>query len=295
MPAMRAHISMVSSNIKTGPIPVSSTCSSSCPPSCPFKGRAGGCYGGQGNVLMVWNRVDGGKIGKSWDDFCSQVAGMPKNQLWRHNQVGDLPGRGGLIDGGMLRQLVDANQGKRGFTYTHYDPFKGDNAKLIELANKDGFTINLSADCLAHADKLARLEIAPVVCVLPTGFEGNETRTPEGRRVLVCLAERVEYMTCSICKVCLRADRLTVIGFRAHGSCKYTVDRKNAQLSRKHREITPEAVRFQVSQGKETASAVARALGYRSMCGETLKKVKELMSKNCEEKSLFGIDIEGEV
>lgn len=52
-----------------------------------------------------------------------------------------------------LGELVAANIGRRGFTYSHYR----DAASLewIKHANQWGFTINLSANNLTDADRLA--------------------------------------------------------------------------------------------------------------------------------------------
>jgi len=77
-----------------------------------------------------------------------------------------------------LAQLVEANQGKRGFTYSH-KPATGANREAVAAANKAGFTINLSANNLSHADELAAHEIAPVVVVLPANVQGNaKVHTP---------------------------------------------------------------------------------------------------------------------
>ena len=278
MKNIRAHLSECSSNIKTGPIPVSSTSSNSCPANCPMRGSKKGCYGNQGNVRMVWNRIMDGSLGKAWTGFCEDVAALPENQLWRHNQVGDLPGSGDEIDSQAFLKLLDANQGKRGWTYTHYSPFKGANKTLIAYANQNGFTVNLSADCLAHADHLAELNIGPVVTVLPHNHEGNTCYTPEGRKVLVCPAESIEYMTCAVCKKCLRADRKLIIGFRAHGSCWKRVDEMYIKSTRRWARATARGVRFQKSLGKASLSAIARGLGFRSACGSTLRKVKHALN-----------------
>ena len=45
------HLTKVSSNRKTGPIPVSTTTSDSCPPTCSLKGA--GCYAEQGHRHLV--------------------------------------------------------------------------------------------------------------------------------------------------------------------------------------------------------------------------------------------------
>jgi len=69
--------------------------------------------------------------------------------LWRHNEAGDLPGEGDDIDVPKLRALVQANRGKRGFTYTHKPVLDNpQNAVAIKCANQNGFTVNLSADSI---------------------------------------------------------------------------------------------------------------------------------------------------
>jgi hypothetical protein len=83
--------------------------------------------------------------------------------LWRHNQAGDLPQVDGSIDAVKLGQLVAANTGRRGFTYSHHR----DAASIawIRHANAWGFTVNLSANDLNDADALADHAAGPVVVV----------------------------------------------------------------------------------------------------------------------------------
>ena len=217
----RVHFTLVSSNSKTGPIPVSTSSRQWCPDTCPLK--AAGCYAKGGPMAIHWNAVTQGKRGDLWADFVSKVRYLPEGQLWRHNQAGDLPGDGEVLDLPALGDLIAANQGKRGFTYTHY-PVLGDsidrgiNRTAIGFANDNGFTINLSANNLAHADELAALDIAPVVTLLPEDAAG-EIRTPAGRRVVICPATQREGVTCATCQLCQR-QRSTIVGFPAHGSGK---------------------------------------------------------------------------
>lgn len=218
------HLSPKSSNAKTGPIPVSTTTAATCPTACPFRTDAsGGCYAASGPLALHWRAVTNGTRGDDWSTFVAKVAAMPAGTLWRHNQAGDLPGDGEHIDGPALRALFEANIGRRGFTYTHYDPAVGDNAAYIGGANAYGFTVNLSANDPAHADRLAALAIGPVVVVLPADVDGRATRTvstPEGRTVVVCPATYREDVSCATCQLCARGDRPTIVGFPAHGSAK---------------------------------------------------------------------------
>jgi hypothetical protein len=162
-----------------------------------------------------WDAVDNGR-GYDWEHFLLQVAALRKNQIWRHNQAGDLIGADGIIDATALQGLVIANKGRRGFTYTHY-PMTKPNIKAVSRANENGFTINLSADSPLEADTLAALGVAPVVTMIPRGTP-NTSETPGGRKITRCPAEHVEYMTCAVCQLCQKADRTTIVGFTVHGS-----------------------------------------------------------------------------
>lgn len=209
---MKALFVKMSENRKTGPIPVVMTSGDTCPSTCPLKGH--GCYGAQGPLRWIWNKVDDGRLGGTWDGIIQKVAALPLKQLWRYGVVGDLPGEDGEIDQAMLEQLVAANQGKKGFAYTH-KPMTPANAQAVRKANKAGFTINLSANTLAEVDALAGLGVGPVVVSMPKGA-GNMV-TPGGRKVVICPAY-AKNTNCSLCQICAKAGRKAVIGFPAHGS-----------------------------------------------------------------------------
>lgn len=214
----------VSSNSKTGPIPVSTSNSSTCPDACPIKLK--GCYAKYGPTGMHWRKLDEGssKNAKEWAGFLQDVKRITRGSLWRHNQAGDLNGtQSGLIDAAKLDQLVTANKGKRGFTYTHYSPFIGLNDLVIKTANQQGFTINLSGNDVNHADKLKALDIAPVVVLMPRDAE-KVSYTPAGNKVVICPAENSDKVTCLSCGLCQVANRDYIIGFRAHGTAAKTVE-----------------------------------------------------------------------
>lgn len=210
------HFTRVSSNSKTGPIPVTTSGEDTCPPSCSFKGN--GCYAEGGNLAIHWRAVSTGERGCSFDELLDHIRELPRNQLWRHNQAGDLapivPGCG-EIDMGALLQLAIANQGRRGFTYTHYLPTTNNRA-AIQLANEMGFTINMSAETLEQADSYIALNIAPVAVVLPADVV-DPLRTPAGNWVIVCPAT-VENTDCLNCGICQKTGREAIVGFPAHGT-----------------------------------------------------------------------------
>ena len=212
--SLTVHLSPRSANAKTGPIPVSTTSADSCPPTCPLK--AGGCYANGGPLHIHWQAVTEGRRGTDWQTFCSQIAALPEGQLWRHNQAGDLPGTNGVLDRRLVMQLVEANRGRHGFTYTHY-PANKRNAAVVAHANANGFTINLSADDLDEADRLADLQVGPVVTLLPTDAPAR-TNTPGGRVVVKCPAQYRDAVTCATCVLCARADRKVIVGFEVHGA-----------------------------------------------------------------------------
>jgi hypothetical protein len=176
---MNTHLTLKSGNRKVGPIPVSTTSLASCPDACPLK--AGGCYAKGGPLAIHWRKVTEGAAGDDFETFTAKVASLPDGQLWRHNQAGDLPGHGDAIDGRQLGQLVAANAGKRGFTYTHKPMTRAANREAVQAANAGGFTVNLSANTLAEADTLAGLGIAPVVVVLDAPDGHCDTGGPQGR------------------------------------------------------------------------------------------------------------------
>ena len=242
------QLTMKSRNAKVGPIPVSTTAKATCPDACPLKAK--GCYAKGGPLGIMWAKLSAAKPGSyypvtggqawahDWASFTAEIAALPADTLWRHNQAGDLPGEGDRIDGAALAALVDANKGKRGFTYTH-KPLTMDNAMAIATANAEGFTINLSANTAAEADALAATNVGPVVTVLPVELERGHTKqgewteeldayrqriadlaTPEGRKLVVYPATYRDDVQCKSCQLCQRANRKSVVGFPAHGATK---------------------------------------------------------------------------
>jgi hypothetical protein len=217
----KMHLTLKYANVKTGPIPVSTTGHQTCPVDCAMRA---GCYADSGPLALHWRAVSNGERGTDWGTFVSDISALPEGQLWRHNQAGDLPGDGHTVNPVALGQLVRANIGKRGFTYSHYR----DAASLewIRHANEWGFRINLSANSIQDADILADTGAGPVVCILPSDATEN-ARTPAGRRVVVCPATQRDDVSCASCQLCQR-ERDVIVGFPAHGSRKRVIDIKLA-------------------------------------------------------------------
>ena len=72
-----------------------------------------------------------------------------------------------------------------------------------------GFTINLSANDLEHADKLADLALSSVSVLLPKNTSGTVT-TPKGRPVFICPAISQKGVTCKTCRICSRQHQAIV-------------------------------------------------------------------------------------
>ena len=209
------HITKKSANVKTGPIPVTTTEESSCSPSCPFINS--GCYAKSGPLALHWKKTSNGtqKNLTNWDGLCSFIKDQEPNQLVRINQAGDLPHLNGDIDQHLLKQLVKANKGRKSYTYTHHK-MNRKNFEAIEAANKNGFTINVSTEHLANADAAIDLGL-PAVTVI-NSKDKPPTKTPKGRKVVVCPAQTSnKKVTCKTCKLCSK-QRSFVIAFIAHGS-----------------------------------------------------------------------------
>jgi hypothetical protein len=224
------HISPKSGNAKTGPIPVTTTSSNSCPDTCPLNKKSGGagCYAGLGHTGMHWRKVDDGDRGGDWAELVSFVRELPKGQIWRHNQAGDIPHHKGTIDTGMLSPLVKANNkaGAMGFTYTHHDMRIPSNVMAVETANRAGFTVNVSTNTVREAWTMRHTNPRlPLVTIVPTDFwdDGKNWADVDGMHVARCPAEYVEGLNCATCKACAKSERASVIAFTAHGVQKKKV------------------------------------------------------------------------
>lgn len=220
----KVHLTKISSNAKTGPIPVSTSEEATCPSTCPLFGN--GCYANAGPLGLHWRKVSGGERGMSWGEFCDTITKLPEKQLWRHNQAGDLSHIDGDIHWDKLMNLVIANKGRRGFTYTHHDLGYPHNRTVVHVANKKGFTINASGNSPYHAVQLKRLMAAsestiPVVSIVPLDFWGdNKTAKRDGETFVRCPAEYDKSGNCANCGACAVSDRKSIIGFTVHGTQK---------------------------------------------------------------------------
>lgn len=234
------HLTLKSNNTKVGAIPVSTISNETCPTSCPLKGN--GCYAESGPLAIHWKHVSNGTRGMDFEEFIQEIAALPKGQLWRYAQAGDLPGRGDEIDQDQFRRLVAANGGRPVIAYTHKPPVDG-NLRLLQEAAQNGFRVNISANSLDEADAVIDIGL-PAVVVLHEEYGRKTTKgqwsetvaeyrarlkdlsrtTPKGRDIAVCPATYVD-TSCDKCRICANKDQIDiVVGFPAHGTSRKKIN-----------------------------------------------------------------------
>jgi hypothetical protein len=216
---LRVSFVECSTNRKLGPIPSCKVTASTCPPSCAWFNH--GCFGESHILREHWRRVE--TDGLSWGAFIQAVSQLPRGQLWRYAEVGDLPGIGESIDSGAMLELLVANHGKRGFTYTHKRSDLRALKLCVDMAKVHGFTVSVSCDNLEQVDYYRRHGFSSLVVTLPERAP-DKLITPEGYTVRVCWAELDDTVTCFRCRACANpSEKRPVIAFRAHGQCKQWV------------------------------------------------------------------------
>lgn len=212
----------ISSNRKTGPLPTSTSSKETCWTGCPFYEK--GCYGKGGPQNIHWEAISSGERGYEWDKFLLKIKSIKRGELWRHNVTGDLQViSNGVIDGDKTNQLVNANRGKKGYTYTHH-PLTDNNLAIIKSANAGGFTVNVSTESVEVADSIMSEHGIPAVAVVNSNNTDRFYKTESGRKVITCPATIHENVNCSTCGLCQIADRQFIIAFPAHGNAKKTVN-----------------------------------------------------------------------
>jgi len=127
-----------SGNPKTGSMMVTTSPRKTCPKVCPFRKDMGNgaCYAEQGMLGgFLWTKLDQLPLGGSFQkgqikirskaELLKSIRALPEGTVWRHNQAGDFPTTDQkTINETAVRSLVNANRGRRGLTYTHFDVIK---------------------------------------------------------------------------------------------------------------------------------------------------------------------------
>ena len=239
---MNYHITLKSTNAKTGPMPVITASRQTCPDACPLKKNldtigAAACYAESGPLALHWNNVTSGKNSATLDEVLEPIRKLPQGAIWRYGQAGDLPGVNNAIDIDGLMAIAKAGENKRTILYTHKPPMPANLAALRKARDEYGLHVNLSGNSPRHADMLAQHGF-DVVTILPgeygrktKGKEWSETlseyktrtkaldhKTPEGRQIAVCPATYLD-TNCAACGLCAKPERNgAIVGFPAHGT-----------------------------------------------------------------------------
>jgi len=216
---MKFKFTSISSNVKTGPIPVTMTERDSCPDTCLLKRN--GCYADNFPLSLHWDRVETNGI--SFDALLENIKALPDGQLWRHNVAGDLPSLAGLVDSNDFNQLVDAAKHTSPIIYTHHRLYPH-NQKLFSAARSKGVVVNASCESIGTAYSAIRSGVN-AVCIMPKDAEPVTKLThpdsgEELARVVICPAQQRDSVTCASCGLCAR-DRVeskVIVGFIPHGA-----------------------------------------------------------------------------
>lgn len=212
---MTLKYSLSAGNSKTGAMLLVRSPRSTCPESCGLKGN--GCYAENFPLALHWLKQD--TVGVDFATVLYAVRTLPKKALWRLFEAGDFEPSSEnpeLISSQQVISLIAANNGKRGFGYTHYPVLP--NLETLQLMNASGLTINVSADSFEQAEVYFSLGL-PTVVVVAENFPKDIV--VDGVRVVVCPNQSTPSKpTCLQCEMCQKPDRDYVIGFRAHGTKK---------------------------------------------------------------------------
>src|SRR5262249_51028729 len=122
-----------SENKFTEPIMVTTSPRMTCPQACPLRKSGSGplariCYAEHGALGgYVWTLLDRTPAGRrilngtrvyGFDQLIYYIRALEPGSLWRHNVAGDLVSNDQVtIDRAALRAIVEANRGRRGFTF----------------------------------------------------------------------------------------------------------------------------------------------------------------------------------
>ena len=217
---LRFHLTRVSGNRKTGPIPVTTSSRATCPPTCPF--LASGCYADGGPLALHFGKVTAGERGVPFPQHCAELAALPPGQMTRLHQAGDMPHNGGRISRRFVHGMVKACRNLKAYTYTHHRLSLGENLALLRYANRQGLKVNVSTESEASADEAIAAGL-PAVMAVRSDEERDSWKTPAGHAVLVCPAQTGQ-TDCATCQLCQRRSKRLIIAFRAHGASKRKAD-----------------------------------------------------------------------
>ena len=206
-----------SENRKTGPIATTYRGKQSCPTECPqFKT----CYAKFGCTNIQFDLAGKKQIDREAVLIGKFIRSLPPAHKLRHFVAGDLL-KDGKIDRVFIKSMIRAHirrQDLKGWGYTHaWARFKKN-----PFANIESLTISASCEN-GKQIKQARKKGFDTVITVPEN-------TPSGlsiyqqEKILVCLSQVHEDITCEKCMICFKKNRTFSVAFRAHGVAKKKID-----------------------------------------------------------------------
>ena len=221
---MKFHFVPKSGNKKTGFMPVTYNSRLSCPDSCIFKNN--GCYADNYHTRLNWDKVTSGERGGTFKELLNNIKALKPGTIWRACIAGDIPSNNkGVISRTYIKGITEANQGLKGYTYTHNRLDIGENISLLKTANKQGFTVNISTETEAAADN-AVLNNLPAVIVVKSTEKRRSWLTKNKNKILVCPAQdETKNVNCIDCGLCQNRPKNLIIAFLAHGNMSKLIDK----------------------------------------------------------------------
>ena len=202
-------------------MPVTYNSRLSCPDSCIFKNN--GCYADNYHTRLNWDKVTSGDRGGTFKELLNNIKALKPGTIWRACVAGDIPSNTkGEISRTYIKGITEANQGLKGYTYTHNRLDIGQNISLLKTANKKGFTVNISTESEAAADN-AVLNSLPAVIVVKSTETRSTWLTKNKNKILVCPAQ-TNGANCIDCGLCQSRPKNLIIAFRAHGNQAKKID-----------------------------------------------------------------------
>lgn len=202
-------------NAKTGDIPTGyigrnvEDALASCG-DCPLKpktaGGNGGCYAWSGTPNLILRRTKAKSTRVEQLDFLDAVDERhPQARYARLGALGDpaVLSRDEVVD--MREALAARRMGLLSYTHAWFDG--GHHLRGLVMA---------SCDELWEVDEAIDAGWRATV-VIPADTPHRGIRTPAGRRVVVCPAQRRDDVTCNSCGACDAGKKGPIIGFLQHG------------------------------------------------------------------------------
>jgi hypothetical protein len=198
----KTHVTIRSSNRKTGPIATTTREQTSCPTTCPL--FSAGCYA-RGRIFSIATRLGSEDHSK----ILELITEIPQGGGLRLNVSGDFVLKDGSPDVDYIaacNRVATARPDVKIIAYTH----------AWRTLTPDLFTFGVNASCESETDvREARAAGWGTVTI------NAESDKIAGTRVVRCPAETRDDVSCATCMLCAKTPKInTTVTFTAHGSGK---------------------------------------------------------------------------